>query len=106
MASSKSFVGLTLVLSALLCQVNAALTIPQNVSIAGLTSNWTYSGCYSDDVAARTLNAAAYTNTTGLTIESCISFCYNKGYNFAGAEYAQECCTNPPASFISSLFMN
>jgi hypothetical protein len=48
---------------------------------------------FSDNVGgSRTLTEATYTNTTGMTDESCIAFCTTGGFIFAGAEYAQECC--------------
>ena len=40
----------------------------------------------------RTLTDATYTNTTGMTDESCVAFCTTGGFIFAGTEYAQECC--------------
>lgn len=43
---------------------------------------------YSDG-PARTLAAATYDNTTGMTVESCISFCISGGYIYAGLEYSQ-----------------
>ena len=47
----------------------------------------------SDNVdGGRTLAAATYTNTTSMTVESCVGFCNSQNYIFAGIEYAQECC--------------
>jgi hypothetical protein len=43
---------------------------------------------YSDG-PARTLAASTYANTTGMTVESCISFCVSGGYIYAGLEYSQ-----------------
>ncbi|KAF7361017.1 hypothetical protein MSAN_01131900 [Mycena sanguinolenta] len=61
-----------------------------------LPGNWTSKGCYTDGQAAgRTLTGASYTDTTGMTVESCIAFCDGKGWVLAGVEYAQECyCDN------------
>ncbi|KAJ7364627.1 copper radical oxidase-like protein, partial [Mycena albidolilacea] len=58
--------------------------------------NWTSKGCYTDNQAAgRSLTGASFTNTTGMTVESCIKFCDGKNFIFAGIEYAQECyCDN------------
>ena len=44
-----------------------------------------------DNVQGRALTAAAYTSTTDMTVESCISFCDGKGYIYAGLEWYQEC---------------
>ncbi|KAJ7758795.1 copper radical oxidase [Mycena maculata] len=61
-----------------------------------LPGNWTSEGCYTDNQAAgRTLTGASFTNTTGMTVESCISFCGENNFILAGVEYAQECyCDN------------
>ena len=56
-----------------------------------LPSTWTYQGCYTDG-GPRTLSGPAYTNTTGMTVGSCIAFCNTQYYIYAGLEYAQECC--------------
>lgn len=55
-----------------------------------------YLGCYNDSAGGvRALNAYAYTNTTGMTVEMCQSICTSKGYGLHGVEYAQEChCDN------------
>lgn len=48
-----------------------------------------------DNVQGRALTAAAYTSTTAMTVENCISFCSGKGYIYAGLEWRQECyCGN------------
>ncbi|TDL23452.1 hypothetical protein BD410DRAFT_838937 [Rickenella mellea] len=66
------------------------LTIP-----ATLPGSWQSQGCWTDTVASRTLSSSATTDTTGMTIEKCISFC--GAYSYAGVEYSQECyCGNSP----------
>ncbi|KAJ6479618.1 copper radical oxidase [Mycena sanguinolenta] len=61
-----------------------------------LPGNWTSKGCYTDGQAAgRTLTGASYTNTTGMTVQSCIAFCDSKQFVLAGVEYGQQCyCDN------------
>ena len=56
-----------------------------------LPGTWTYQGCYTDP-GPRTLADASYINTTGMTEQSCISYCSTLGYIYAGTEYSQECC--------------
>lgn len=53
-----------------------------------------------DDVAARTLTGAEFTNTTGMTVESCVSFCDSQSFIYAGVEFSQECCRPLVASFF------
>ncbi|RDW66140.1 E set [Coleophoma cylindrospora] len=55
-----------------------------------LPGTWTYQGCYTDP-GPRTLASASYTDGTAMTDESCISYCDNLGYIYAGTEYADEC---------------
>ncbi|KAN0137473.1 WSC domain containing protein [Lactarius tabidus] len=60
-----------------------------------LPAGWSSIGCYSDNVNGRALTAAAYTDTVGMTVESCVNFCNSKNLIYAGVEYAQECyCGN------------
>ena len=40
----------------------------------------------------RTINSAAYTSNTAMTVESCVAYCTSNGYQYAGVEYYQECC--------------
>lgn len=48
-----------------------------------------------DNVQGRALTAAAYTSTTDMTVQSCISYCDGLGYIYAGVEWYQECyCGN------------
>lgn len=56
-----------------------------------LPDNWSYKGCYTDDVASRSLQSAATTGD-GMTAEVCITFCTGRGYSLAGTEYSKECC--------------
>lgn len=67
-----------------------ALTITNN-----LPTNWTYSACYTEGSGVRALASKSYTNTSGMTQESCTNFCSTAGYFYAGVEYSQECyCGN------------
>ncbi|KAF8263422.1 copper radical oxidase [Lactarius quietus] len=60
-----------------------------------LPAGWTSLGCYSDNVNGRALTSASYTDTVGMTVESCVNFCNGQNYIYAGVEYAQECyCGN------------
>lgn len=45
-----------------------------------------------DNVETRTLTGASFTNTTGMTVESCVDFCDSQSFILAGLEFAQECC--------------
>ena len=68
--------------------LNSSAGIPANTTLPG----YNYSGCYTDDVNARTLTGATQ-GSDDMTLEMCASFC--KGYVYFGAEYANECyCGN------------
>jgi hypothetical protein len=59
-----------------------------------LPTTWTYQGCYSDP-GPRTLSGPSYVNSTAMTDETCIGFCSEQYYIYAGLEYSQECyCGN------------
>ena len=47
--------------------------------------------CFNEGTNGRLLSGAAYTNNTGMTVESCVEFCQASGATYAGLEYAQEC---------------
>ncbi|KAE9389021.1 galactose oxidase [Gymnopus androsaceus JB14] len=60
-----------------------------------LPGNWTFEGCYTDNVGSRTLNGNSFTNATGMTIEQCINFCAEGNWVLAGVEFAtQVYCDN------------
>ena len=54
-------------------------------------------GCYDEVANGRLLAGPAYTNATGMTVESCVAFCQAAStptattMTVAGVEYAQEC---------------
>ncbi|KAF9448413.1 copper radical oxidase [Macrolepiota fuliginosa MF-IS2] len=57
-------------------------------TIPTLPGNWTSLGCYIDNTGAgRTLNAATFASGTTMTIESCINFCIQGHFIFAGTEF-------------------
>ena len=95
-SSSRSFTALLLFLTYFLAASEAghhnhhhnhkrALSLPND-----LPAGWSYTGCYTDSVGARTLPGATFNGNT-MTDESCVSFCLNKGYPYAGTEYGGEC---------------
>ncbi|KAF7903668.1 uncharacterized protein EAF01_006717 [Botrytis porri] len=66
-------------------------------SVLPRADTWSYVGCYSDNVGARTLttNVATPGGGAALTIQICQSTCQKLGYVLAGAEYSGECyCAN------------
>lgn len=40
----------------------------------------------------RTLTGGGYTDDVAMTDLSCITYCSNQGFTYAGTEYAEECC--------------
>ncbi|KAL0956983.1 hypothetical protein HGRIS_003084 [Hohenbuehelia grisea] len=55
-------------------------------------SAWEPQGCFFDSPGrARTLSGASYVDSHNMTIETCVAFCQNGGYNYAGVEFGQEC---------------
>ncbi|KAH9485989.1 WSC domain-containing protein [Psilocybe cubensis] len=86
-----------IVLSAIIVSTTAS---PSGVhearqATSSLPSGWSAIGCFSDSTDARTLRTAAFTDVTGMTIESCLAFCVPAGYKYAGVEFSRECyCDN------------
>jgi WSC domain-containing protein len=58
-----------------------------------------------DSVAARTLAAVGYIDTTNMNVETCVNFCNTRNFIYAGVENGQECrkwCLSSMAfSFLS-----
>ena len=58
----------------------------------------------SEATNGRALTGAAKTDNTAMTDEACVNYCISKGFNFAGVEYASECCKSlwkPPLIFFT-----
>ncbi|KAI0120698.1 copper radical oxidase [Xylariales sp. AK1849] len=73
-------------------QLTASRLVPRELVVpSDLPSNWTYVGCYVDNLNGRALKLDQYANATTMTDESCILFCMDAGYPYAGTEYASEC---------------
>jgi hypothetical protein len=70
-----------------------AATLPRRdlAPATDLPGSWTYSGCYVDSVAARSLSSAFKGDGTGMSADSCTAFCTAEGYWVAGVEYSAEC---------------
>ena len=47
-------------------------------------------GCYFDNVNGRTLASTSLVEPN-MTVEACVGYCNNKGGNYAGVEYSDEC---------------
>jgi hypothetical protein len=58
------------------------------------SNKFSYLGCAKDTYGSRSLDMAQ-TSADDMTIESCLDYCEDKGYSFAGLEYGRECyCGN------------
>lgn len=51
--------------------------------------NWEYVGCGFDDVSSRTMDGTSESNAN-MTVQTCIKFCDDAGYSYAGLEYAEQ----------------
>lgn len=57
------------------------------------TATWSFLGCYTDSVSARTLShkITVAGGSSKTTVESCEAVCHAAGYSLAGVEYSREC---------------
>jgi hypothetical protein len=80
---------------------NTAYTYPSNPQ---LVNHYFYLGCYHEGATSRLLSGASYSNSTGMTVESCTAFCQANMPNgvYAGVEYGQECycATSLPSNAV------
>ncbi|KAN0105464.1 copper radical oxidase [Russula decolorans] len=80
------------------------LRFQQRDDIPDLPEDWTAIGCYTDNVAARTLTSVGYTDAKNMTVENCVNFCNTQNFTYAGIEYGQECyCGNVISSEASTV---
>ncbi|KAF1923736.1 WSC-domain-containing protein [Didymella exigua CBS 183.55] len=57
---------------------------------ANLPAGWSYHGCYTD-YGRRKLAGSLFVDTGNMTQASCVAFCDQNNYPYAGIEYGQEC---------------
>lgn len=80
------------VVVAFLCRSAAARLIPRALSIpTDVPNNWTYVGCYVDNLDGRALASGGFNNATSMTNQGCALYCMDNGFPFAGTEYGDEC---------------
>lgn len=77
------------------CPGNVQPSCSPNYATTGLAvspGNDQYSsiGCYTEATTGRALSTKSYTDSTGMTVDTCLAFC--SGYKYAGVEYGQEVC--------------
>lgn len=81
---------------------NTAYIYPSNPPTV---NSYVYQGCYHEGATGRLLSGPSYSNSTGMSVESCTTFCQANMPNgiFAGVEYGQECycaATLPAAAVL------
>lgn len=56
-------------------------------------SDWSFLGCYTDNVSGRALpmGIPAPGGSNNMTVENCEAGCLSRGYTLAGVEYANQC---------------
>lgn len=57
--------------------------------LPAVVGNYNVYQCMTEATSGRALSGPSYTDTTGMTLESCAKFC--DGYLYFGLEYSQEC---------------
>lgn len=70
--------------------INATQTYPDGAGPKG-TAAGVYQGCVSEVPGQRALTGAYYADVENMTLEACVTYCFERGFALAGAEYMQEC---------------
>lgn len=73
------------------------------------SGNYVLQGCYQEASAGRLLSGASFSNTTGMTVEMCTTYCQAQGTSgvYAGVEYSQECyCSSSLPSTATSVSLS
>ncbi|MCJ1242521.1 hypothetical protein MMC14_010529, partial [Varicellaria rhodocarpa] len=97
-SSTASFSSITPLPSATTTIISSTTFMP---TLGQTIGGWAYLGC-ANETNPRALPAASYTNTTGMSVETCQNFCSSSrnNYGLAGLEYGQECwCANALQSY-------
>jgi len=77
---------------------NTALVAPKQPAVVPAVGNYKSQGCYTEGVNERALPGSG-TASVNMTVQSCVSYCQNGGYKYAGIEYSTECfCGNAIAT--------
>jgi len=73
---------------------NTALVAPKQPTVIPAVGGYGSQGCYTEGTNERAL-AGSGTSNVNMTVQSCVSYCQNGGYKYAGIEYSTECfCGN------------
>ena len=64
------------------------VSFPSAVGVSLSSSK--YIGCLLDNTSSRVLPLASFTNSSGMTLNSCMSFCASRNYAIWGTEYSSE----------------
>ncbi|KAH0611674.1 uncharacterized protein H6S33_010939 [Morchella sextelata] len=97
--------------AAAICGGPSALSVYNNTDIGAArepaviagAGGYVSAGCYAEGVGERALAGAA-TAASGMTVETCVAFCKEGKYSYAGVEYGTECyCGNGLAATAVKL---
>ncbi|KAG1865028.1 copper radical oxidase-like protein [Suillus subalutaceus] len=69
--------------------VNSASLSTVSPVTSGLTGNWTYGGCYVDNVNGRVIGNEF--DSSNMIVESCIANCAGQNFTIAAIEYSTQC---------------
>lgn len=84
--------------------LDSGLSVDYSSLTASLPSGWSIApaSCVAEGTTGRALSAAS-TSSGSMTIPMCLNFCQDKGFQFAGIEYAGECICDNALSNGASL---
>jgi Domain of unknown function (DUF1996)/WSC domain len=78
---------------------NVAYVAPHNLANVN-NGQFSYVGCFTEGKTGRALTGLgknpsySRSDSVAMTVEMCSALCFNKGYNWMGIEYGQECYCN------------
>ncbi|KAL7273681.1 hypothetical protein RUND412_003453 [Rhizina undulata] len=79
------------------CGATTVIGEPQRYDTDVSSKGWEYVGCARDQLDSRTLPER--TASDDMTVPKCVDYCIDKGFSYAGLEYASECyCGDSVAS--------
>ena len=65
-------------------------------------SLWTSMGCYTEGTNSRALTGY-FNQSSGMTIEACLSQCYQQGFTYCGVEYSSQVSSLVSSSEVSRV---
>ena len=81
----------------------AISTLEVKAKVKALSSSYVYNGCWNEGIGGLALPDEEWTDTEGVTVDSCVNHCKGLGFGIAGLEFGQVCFCGAQMSNAAAL---